>query len=95
MQDEERDYKYSYRLDRNDHPDPDPTTRPVRTGKDTFVQPDVIRIGNLANLPPAPGMSLCPPDQHDLKPDDSEQDHNALKCTRCPYGVLTTPKALS
>lgn len=91
--DKERDYVYSKRFD-DGRPDPDPTTKPVPTGKNTAVQPDVIHIGNLADLPPAPGMRFCPADQHDLKPDDTEQDHNAYKCTRCPYGVLTTPKPL-
>lgn len=38
------------------------------------------------------GIRMCEPDQHDLQPDGEAGDdipgHQAMKCRRCPFGVL-------
>lgn len=34
----------------------------------------------------------CPNGQHELVPDESEGDFEAVQCTRCPYHCLVKPK---
>jgi len=37
----------------------------------------------------------CPNGEHNLVDDPSEQDFDAVKCTRCPYGALVRSKVVA
>lgn len=49
-------------------------------------------IGKLDDLPVH--SRYCPNADHNLVPDETETDFEALKCTKCPYGVLVKPKTI-
>lgn len=33
-------------------------------------------------------IKMCAPDQHNLVPDETEEDFEAVTCTKCPFGML-------
>lgn len=50
--------------------------------------------GRVVNTAPPIGR-YCRPGEHNLVDDPSEQDHEAVTCTRCPYATLVKPKVVA
>lgn len=62
---------------------------PVIDENGTKHEPDVITIGDPSTWKRVSG-EYC--QTHNLVPDPTERDFEALKCTNCPYGTLVKRK---
>lgn len=60
----------------------DPTA-PIHDPKGETTYHDLTKVKAVA---------VCAPDQHNLVPDLTETDFEAVTCTRCPYGCLVKHK---
>lgn len=88
----DRDYGYGYSEE----------GRPITgiTGDDTFdPQAEIFDDKgetSYVNLEKKKAIRMCSPDQHDLKPDGEPgaeiPDHQAMSCSRCPYGQFVPVK---